>query len=481
MIDDTVRPETTVPKHLRLAARGVRVALVGALLLLSSHARPQLPGPAEARAGATYYVARSGSDANPGTLAAPWRTISKAVATVSPGATIYVRGGTYNERVLIELQGSSSAITTLAGFPGESATLSGTGIAIDPDEGLVFVLRSSYVSIADLRVEDSSRAGILVDRSDHVSVERCFTRNTFSSGIGVWASRNVTIIGNEVVLACNRGGQECITVAGTDTFEVRGNRVHDADPFGDPGGEGIDAKDGASNGLITGNEVYNIDRVGFYADAWDKHTHDIAYVGNLVHNTQADGFALASEMGGLLERITVANNVVWGNRWIGLTVANYGGVDTHPMHDLLIVNNTIVGNGAGDWGGGIVLDSTLATGVVIRNNILSQSLSFQILVNPAIPRSAFSIDHNLVDGFRDCENEVRGSESVDGDPLFRDPARFDFHLMPGSPAIDHGSPLGAPALDFDGNHRPAGAGIDIGAFEYVRTTGSIVHRRLIGR
>jgi hypothetical protein len=39
-------------------------------------------------------------------------------------------------------------------------------------------------------------------------------------------------------------------------------------------------------------------------------------------------------------------------------------------------------------------------------------------------------------------------------------------LLPGSPAIDAGSAVGAPATDQRGIPRPQGPGVDIGAFEY---------------
>ena len=39
--------------------------------------------------------------------------------------------------------------------------------------------------------------------------------------------------------------------------------------------------------------------------------------------------------------------------------------------------------------------------------------------------------------------------------------------MAGSPAIDNGSSIGAPTVDFDGHSRPQGAGYDIGAFVYI--------------
>jgi hypothetical protein len=43
----------------------------------------------------------------------------------------------------------------------------------------------------------------------------------------------------------------------------------------------------------------------------------------------------------------------------------------------------------------------------------------------------------------------------------------DFHLMSGSPAIDQGASIGAPAVDIDDDGRPLGGGVDIGADEVV--------------
>ena len=63
-------------------------------------------------------------------------------------------------------------------------------------------------------------------------------------------------------------------------------------------------------------------------------------------------------------------------------------------------------------------------------------------------------------------------DGVDGnlsqDPLFVNPATGDYHLGPGSPALDTGDPSGvppAPPVDYDGQTRPLGNGVDIGADE----------------
>src|SRR5438034_10559155 len=60
-----------------------------------------------AQGGFTYYVAPTGSDSNPGTSAAPWRTIQKAANTLNGGDTVIVNAGTYNERVQVLTPGSA--------------------------------------------------------------------------------------------------------------------------------------------------------------------------------------------------------------------------------------------------------------------------------------------------------------------------------------------------------------------------------------
>ena len=77
---------------------------------------------------ATYYVATNGSDSNFGTEAQPFGTIAKGMSVLRPGDTLYMRGGTYNEEIVDYRQtvpsGTSySNAITIAGYPGETATL----------------------------------------------------------------------------------------------------------------------------------------------------------------------------------------------------------------------------------------------------------------------------------------------------------------------------------------------------------------------
>jgi len=58
---------------------------------------------------ATYYVAKNGLDSNSGSETYPFLTIQKAADVTAPGDTVYVKAGTYDERIYIKKSGTSSA------------------------------------------------------------------------------------------------------------------------------------------------------------------------------------------------------------------------------------------------------------------------------------------------------------------------------------------------------------------------------------
>ena len=440
-----------------------RLILLTALVVTLLIGYGQRPG--AIAAGRVYYVAPGGSDDGPGTIQRPWRTIQHAADTLTAGDTVYIRAGTYHERVLPQHSGSPGNEITYAAYPGETAIIDGTSIALPDDlAGLFEIAGRSYIRVSGLRVINAgpfaNNAAILVSDSSHISIENCATFHIASSGIGVWSSQQIVIRGNTVEQAGLGGGQECITVAGTSDFEVLNNTVTDCQK------EGIDAKDGSSNGRITHNTVNRPRAVGIYVDAWDRPTHDIIVSRNLVFGSvESAGFAIASEMGGLLSNIRLENNLACHNHAHGIEIS-YCCSASHPMDTIVIINNTLYDNGIG-WGGGIIADNAQAQNVVIRNNIASQNRTFQLAVAADVPASNVTVDHNLIDDYRGYEDEVHGEDYVEGDPWFVDPAHGDFHLQPGSPAVDVGSADDAPSVDLDGDPRPAGAGYDIGADEYA--------------
>ena len=79
---------------------------------------------------ATYYVSTatgndSRSTAQAQSISTPWQTIGKAAATMVAGDTVYIRAGTYAERLLPANSGTAGAWITYAAYPGETVVLDG--------------------------------------------------------------------------------------------------------------------------------------------------------------------------------------------------------------------------------------------------------------------------------------------------------------------------------------------------------------------
>ena len=422
---------------------------------------------------ATYYVAPNGYDSNPGTETLPWLHIQHAADTLLAGDIVYVKAGTYHEKVTPQNSGTPAAYITYTAYPGQTVTIDGSGVSLPAWAGLFDIQMVDYIRVSGFRIMNAgpnlNNAGILIDTANHIVIENNYIYNTVSSGIGLWNSSYVKVSGNEVQLCCNDGEQECISIGGSNNFEISNNHVHHGGP-GTHGAEGICVKDGSNNGSVYGNHIHHMNRVGLYFDAWDKHTYNITAYRNNIHDN-SDGIAIASEMAGLLEYVSVYNNIVYNNAYRGLVFGEWGGpVTSHPTTNIKITNNTFYGNGA-TWGGGISVDNPDAQNIDIRNNITSQNTSFTIVVN--VPVTNLVIAYNLIDGFQNEPGETRGTNYVEGNPLFVNPSGADFHLQLNSPAIDSGSSINAPATDYDLNLRPMGLGYEMGAFEYITPTPDI--------
>ncbi|MFZ3382749.1 MAG: right-handed parallel beta-helix repeat-containing protein [Candidatus Methanoperedens sp.] len=441
-----------------------------ALKIINTKTFPQSP---EQIFSSIYYVAINGNDNNPGTESQPWRTISKAANTLVAGETVYVKEGTYSEKISIQNSGLPGIYNTFAAYPGDNVTIDGMGL-VSQWEGIFTVNGASHIKISGFNILHSGYAGVRVNgggTSLDVIIEKNYFNDIYSSAIYTEnAGPGIIYDSNEVTgshkAAMSTEG-EVVDMVNVNGFEIKNNYIHD-----NFHAESITAKEGASNGLIHHNNVKPVESAGIYLCAWTDIQQNIEVYDNIIHDGPGSsrGIAMAVEGGGSLTGIKVYNNIVYNNGASGINVAHYHTCDANslcisgPIDNIQIVNNVVYNNGVVEnWGGGINIQYGNTTKVIVSNNIVSQNRNYQIVNKAGVNAT---IINNLIDGYVGGEDETKGSDYIEGDPLFINPVNADFHLESTSPVIDKGTSTDAPSTDFDGTPRPQGAGYDIGAIEY---------------
>lgn len=141
--------------------------------------------------------------------------------------------------------------------------------------------------------------------------------------------------------------------------------------------------------------------------------------------------------------------------------AMYNNGSTNASNSSAIISNSILWNNHGTNLGPVIYNGTIAT----------PTLSFCI-----IQGSSTNINHSSITGgytttVNNGNNKFQASSIS---PLFiyaplasaAPTAAGNFHLLPGSTAIDMGTSLMAPVFDLDGKTRPLKNGIDVGAYEF---------------
>jgi parallel beta-helix repeat protein len=471
---------------------------------------------------ATLYVATTGSDTNPGTLASPWRTIQHAANSIVAGDTIYVRGGTYKESVTLGVSGSASAgFVTLQSYPGETAILDGTGLAVPGETGLINIIDQSYIKVVGLELRNWSSSstskvpvGIWITGggsnlqilNNHIhdiknSAKGC---DANALGLAVYGSNpstplsNVTIDGNQLdhlTLGCS----ESLAVDGNvQNWSVTHNVIHDNNNIGIDaiGFEQISsstATDQARDGVISGNTVYNISSYGNPAYGKDYSADGIYCDGctrvtierNVIHNTDY-GIEVASEHSGKLSSyVTVRSNLIYRSNAAGITIGGYksgaGGTDHCNF-----VNNSLYDDDTTQSGAGEFQIQYHSTNNVFKNNILYAS-DQNTFIYGYTSSSDVDTDYNLYFSSGDAADSnwtwkgtavtgfsgYRSTSHKDAHSLFADPqytslSTPDFHVAASSPAVNAGNNLGSTVVgtaDFAGNARVQGTNIDIGAYE----------------
>jgi len=397
-------------------------------------------------AGATtYYVSPAGSDGNSGSSGSPFREIRKAVAVSAAGDTVLVADGDYLGFDLENRTGSASSVFTIQAQGGNANVLPTTDRSDNRDT--IRISFCSYVVIDGLRGSNANRAGVRVDQSDHVTVKNGVFGSNATWGIFTDFSDDLLLENNECYGSVSQHG--IYDSNSGDRPVVRGNRVHDNHASGiqlnadaSQGGDGIISNAIVENNLIWGN---------------------------------GSGGGGAINLDGVHDSI-VRNNLLYGNHASGITNFQIDGA-AGPT-GMQILNNTI--DMASDSRWALLFKSSTGSNLV-RNNILYNRNANHggITYGDATDIADTDSDYNILDAVSPDDStrvplatwQGMGHEphSFSATPanLFLNPATSDYHLKPGSPAIDAGQIQANAPLDIEGRARPVGVSFDIGCFEFA--------------
>jgi parallel beta-helix repeat protein len=197
----------------------------------------------------------------------------------------------------------------------------------------------------------------------------------------------------------------------------------------------------------------------------------------IYNNAKFDGTSLGGGSGINMDGVQnsrIENNLLYNNHASGISLYSIDAAAGASGN--VIVNNTVRQPSDGRWAINI---QDASTGNTALNNIL---------ISDHASRGAVDISADSLSGFVSDYNVVisrfnRGAGTISlaqwqtqtgndahslvatAAALFADPSAGNYHLLVTSPAVDHGTQLQAPAVDFEGQPRPGGTSIDIGADE----------------
>jgi hypothetical protein len=404
--------------------------------------------------GNTYFIAKNGDDINPGTQTQPWLTFQKAANTMVAGDTVYVRAGTYSEEVVTKNSGTSNNDIKFVVYPGETVTISDGGFYVDKNfitiDGFNFVSGGTAIDIIPCPPGGGNNITIRNNRMVSVFSDAPFRYGWYDKACG--DGHNLILENNDIEALAGSARIEDATLSGLDGFIVRGNT------FANANGEGLNMKDNTKNGKVYNNTFKPSSQAVLYFDARGT-VSNIEVYNNIIKAAavlQNEDNDIRYNYTAIIDNISIYNNIFYGGN-SSLRVGPYygpGGNVAGTIKNVRIINNDFYGKYGVDVGGGL----PIVENVIIRNNIFSNT-------EISVLSGTVTTDHNIM-----FNTPCVGTNCIAQYPEFVNPAGGDFHLQSTSPAIDKGSPIGAPSMDFDWNPRPQGLGYDIGAFEFHNVT-----------
>ena len=419
-----------------------------------------------------YFVSPAGDDdANGLSITTPFQTIERAAYAVSPGDTVFIRGGVYSKNypesliVFLTVSGTAENPITFKNYPGETPILQMNGT----NWGAIKLNGCDYIIIDGLTI---------IGNNDNITLayaqsQQNIIGNPATAGNGIMIDPEYqndsnkphhVIVRNCSVSKCGGGG---IYTYGADYVTIENNTVFECawyTPYGNSGisfyqSANTDTFPGVKN-FIVGNTCYrNENFIPWYVTNSILDGNGIIIDDN--RNTQN-----SSNQGFYLGKTYVANNLVFDN----------GGRAIHCFEsdNVIVANNTCYKNCKSPTTRQGELTAINASNITFLNNIVNP--------NPEVPpigqyeATAINATNNLFTANADLANPA-GANTIIGETNFvNSTTNFEtanFHLQQNSGAIGLGITSNAPIKDKDGIIRLANGTIDIGCYEFATTLKNI--------
>ncbi|RZU53405.1 hypothetical protein EV385_5329 [Krasilnikovia cinnamomea] len=452
----TAKPDKTSPASTPPAPPGATGLPVGRI------AGAGIGGPtwsagqlAPTQGGRHLYVSGNGNDKADGrTPATALRTLQRAAGMTRPGDTVVIGNGTYSapgrQFVLgIDRSGTADKWITYAAAPGATPKIKAAGW-----QGIA--VNARYITVAGLTVQgptdlltdrqkDAARKGDLKDPMINTS---CIAvSEPFGGGESTYP-HHVRIHGN-TVSDCPLVG---IGALRADYVEVTNNLAFGNANWSPFGGSGISLFQAWNSDNSTGIKMIvrgNVtrDNGSFVKCKCSRFTKITDGNGIIVDSFDNKESKVKIPYRG---RTLVENNITYNNGARGINVF-------HSDH-VSVVNNTVYHNGAQPSIRNN-LDVNKANDVQVVNNILVSGRG-DITAATASSTARVTFDSNLIVG----RTNISDPRRLTGDPKLANPAKDDFRLKKGSPAIDSGT--GSIAARTDASTASRTGPVDRGALEF---------------
>lgn len=378
-------------------------------------------------------------------------------------------------------------------------------VAQDGDPGDGGRISALHANQGTPTVSNNHVFGGLVSNCNNCGSTAIIVQGPSNDPMGALILDNVIEAGDSIGSGfANSSGINLRNFANPAVAEIRGNTV-----FGGTARwtRGIDAFSSAAGTLIVDNDIYAGSQFGNTGGA---SSFGMIISGNLVVDgnriNTVPGFVGTCPSptfwcGGIESEgatAVITNNVVFGMPAPDSAAIFFGDGEV-PFGELVINGNTLGG------GGSLAVPNGVSTALACRTNQGTNAVVGRIrnnILDGGQSLNRFAMYEDDQGGSRTCEPEAYDNNdlwfspspaSVDnahrqwlpGGPQnllpsvadvnmqpyatsnFTDDPLLDatWHLAPGSPCIDAGTPAEAPAEDFEGDPRPQGAEVDVGADE----------------